>query len=311
VRLPLFSLGVTLFLAGFQAIGAVSLPRKVLTLAILDQSGAVLRRSTPLGVVVGVSQDGEDWELCSAVHLASGRGFTAAHCFQELTEGWRYYVVFNSRRGKRVTVPITSFLYRGDPTSDIAVFPVSRDVAITWATAGTEVERFSPSLPHRKVTIWSFTPVEQIPDLKSRFAGRTAMVLRPNRCLASQHRPSIELRNAQGAQNLPMLRKVDAAGHLFLDRCSYPVVDGNSGSLVTTGEELGRKVGILSLHGVDEHDFWEELGGTSLLQSGTHFFFHGIDDKVRELTPRSGEFSLSAATLLEPLRALRPALFIP
>lgn len=261
---------------------------------------------SPFGMLLAL-RGSDQMKQCSAVHLSPGKLLTAAHCV-ERDGGWRYIAIFFASDGRKSAVEMSRVLYLGGPAYDVAVLGFAESEAVRWAVAGPKIEDLGP---YRKdsagrsdinVILWSFTPIDAVPELKAKYPGRTGMVFRPNQCRASRERPGIEIVDGERSiASVGILPQFSSETHLFLDECRHRIVPGNSGSLITHNLNFRIKLGVLSFTSIDKRGVIESLARQYPDRPSIEFNYRGLDNLTRRMSTVVGDFSLGGAALLQSL----------
>jgi hypothetical protein len=255
--------------------------------------------SAPFGVLItragGIG-------MCTATHLGSGIGVTAAHCVHQ---GAEHYVIFYTKGGQKVAYPVLKFPYVGSGNNDIAAFQIGDDAAALWDAAGSELAGASQGA----VRIWSFTPLQHFPNLQNRSRGAYGMVFTPNRCTASHIRPRIEAWAGDPERKLAQIEFSNGSTeteHLFVDKCERPIVKGNSGSLVTSESGFQKKIGILHYTSARKSDITQYLRSKGVPDAGVRYAYTGVDNRAEKVLWDLEEYIVGTATLLDVIAKASP-----
>ncbi len=136
------------------------------------------------------------------------------------------------------------------------------------------------------------------------------MVFRPNHCSASRTIPHLEV-FSKGAS--PKERKkvyefhfrkngiTDEKLHVFLDQCDYPVIQGNSGSLISLAGQPKKKVGVLHLFVADKDKIWNDIEKNNQDKAELEYFYAGNDGRAKRFAWGFGEFLIASGSALESL----------
>jgi hypothetical protein len=202
----------------------------------------------PFGVLIHMASFGQG-TFCSVAHVSPGRVTTNAHCVSRSSAPHEYFVVFYNNRNWKRYERVTNFVYVGNQESDdVAVLQIDPDAARSWdtvsgATVNSSAEIGAPAPALHKATIWSFNPFkENHPALYQKYNG-SGMRFTPKHCDASRTRPSLTGISADGeGAETGRIRIVSGVSqekiHWFVDACDKRPVHGNSGSLITSVDDI-------------------------------------------------------------------------
>lgn len=234
----------------------------------------------PFGALLHVPLDGK-LGFCSASHVKAGVVVANAHCVDEDKDPNNYFVVFYNQRNWKRYERITSFDFVGNRDAlDIAVLRISPEAAEGWDTVegspvntSQEIEASPAAL--RKVTVWSFDPIEgNHPHLVDRYQG-PGMRFHPKHCDGSRTAPSLV--GVAGSKKVRIQsRASDSKMHWYVDNCDGRPVKGNSGSLITTTGRIHEILG--SFHWVVPYD--DKSDGQF-----SEFEYTGNNGELQHLTP--------------------------
>lgn len=294
---------------------------------LLDADGAkgpgrVLEAGiTPFGALVAWEPSGRVG-LCSVTHISPGVVLTAAHCIKTELGAQQHFVLFYGKDALRHQIALTSFRFIGTGTMDVAIATISGEDAKLWDAAGSELKSFDErelanAFKDQSVTLWSYTPLTNYPDLMRRYPDSAGMVFSPNRCRASRVMPKIEVMTEDpttqkatkvGEVHLVGSGKIDEKTNIFLDDCSGRIVTGNSGSLITSASAFSKKVGVLHLFVTDKDKLWKDLESLSRSRGKLNYYYRGNDDRPKPISWGYGDFWIGAGIILETLIKNNPRL---
>ena len=188
----------------------------------------------PFAALLEVS--GTNTNLCTATHIEEGLVVTAAHCVRRRIDlsASNYFLIFFDKNGKKQVHTISEFGYVGSETSDdIAYLKIAPTTSQHWHVWDGELDRTTesdigarpPELAN--VALWSFDPYG---------LGPTSLgaALNPRTCLASRTKPMITRESEKDVDHSAWDGvRFDESEHVFMDHCDRPVIQGNSGALIT------------------------------------------------------------------------------
>jgi hypothetical protein len=188
--------------------------------------------------------------LCTVTHFTRQQALVNAHCLEKDPSPENYYLVFYDSSGIHSYLAVRSFGYVGDTRSDdVAILNLDPQDSAGWDTLDATLTN-TDSLINRglgtgdiPVTVWTFDPLTDHPNLARNYGGRQGGVFRPKECTGFRTQPVIEMINlASNAVPYPPT-PVDPQKHIFLDRCSGLPMPGNSGSLITERQDITHAIG--------------------------------------------------------------------
>lgn len=212
-----------------------------------------ITQKSPFGVLIHMSTFGKG-RFCSLAHVSPGIVTTNAHCVEHDSHPENYFVVFYNQQNWKKFTRVSAFEYVGNSNGDdIAVLRIPKDASDAWDTIGgkavesqNEVSRLVPVL--HKVVVWSFNPFSgNHPELAEKYRG-PGMRFTPRHCNASRTEPritGITLDEAgEVADKTRILSRARAKMHWFVDKCDRRPVQGNSGSLITSAQNISEAMGV-------------------------------------------------------------------
>ncbi len=269
---------------------------------------------TPFAMMLGVtSLNGQlDFKFCTGTHLKGSYVVTAAHCVPTAADA-TFWVFFYTKEGKRQLFPIREFYFKGKGSDDIAMAKLPEEAVAMWDETNFRYNTFDkPADGHDvPITMWSYTPLPHFTDFQTKFQGRSGMVFRPNRCSASRLAPRVTQRDRRTKKvtaKIALQHDLKGKDHLFIDRCQYAIVPGNSGSLITHEKNFDYKLGVLDLTFGDHAAVWKQLTELGYTNDPTkELIYYSVDGKPEPFTYELGLFSLGAGTLFETIERRSPA----
>ena len=182
-----------------------------------------------------------------------------------------------------------------------------------WDDAEFRIYPFETAKPDPDIgiKIWSYSPINHFPQWEKKYPEKAGMVWSPNRCIASQNMPRIEGRHKilkRKTGSLVFGDKLNAKRHLFIDHCTNTIVQGNSGSLITHGNNFSFKLGVL--HSIlGNHDqVWKLINDRGWANNPqVEFFYIGAAGKAELIDSNTGLFTVGAGTLFEIIEKRMPA----
>ncbi len=270
---------------------------------------------SPLGIFVALTPKGSGQfsiAYCTATHLKGEFVALAAHCIPEAGP-ITTWLIFYAKDGKRQIVPVYQYIFKGEGHEDVAIARLHEEAIPMWDEADYRTYPFekSPDSPDIAVSLWSYSPLVHFPKFQKRYPGRAGMVYQPNRCVASQLLPRIEARHKRLKRKTGEMlfgAKFNAKKHLFIDKCKNKIVQGNSGSLITHGNNFNFKLGILHFVLGDHETVWKQMVENGMANDpNTDLFYFGVDGKSEKIDQHIGSYSLGAGTLFEVIEKRNPA----
>lgn len=268
---------------------------------------------SPFGALV--YWDGKtSFGLCSATHVSGDRLLTAAHCLSPSSDLSHYQAIFYDKQGKKQHASVLSAAFKGDEKIDIAVLTIDKKAAEGWEVVGGEVRRYdtrsiAAAVPEQEAVVaWSFTPINSVKNVHDRYPGQLGMVFRPNHCQASRTIPHLEVFSKSAKERKKIyefyFRKkgiTDEKLHVFLDQCVYPVIQGNSGSLISLAGQPKKKVGVLHLFVADKDKIWNDIEKNNQDRAELEYFYLGNDGRSKRFAWGFGEFLIASGSALVSL----------
>lgn len=273
--------------------------------------------ASPFGALVHWKGDTKI-NLCTATHTTSGYVLTAFHCLKPGSSPANYQVIFYDKTGKRRSAAVTGVSFSGDERRDAAILSIDPVAAKEWQVVGGRIRRYearsiASKVPDQEaVRAWSYTPLQSVPEVAAKYPQGMGMVFRPNRCIASRTVPHLEV----FSENLTTKRRskvyefyfrkegvTDESMHLFLDECEHKVVQGNSGSLISSQSDPQIKIGVLHLFVADKEKIWADIEKHKEDKSQLEYFYTGNDNHPKRFAWAFGEFLIASGMALEALGA--------
>ncbi len=202
---------------------------------------------SPVGVILAFLADGTV-SYCTATHIIPGRILTNAHCVESDSNPLDYYVLFYNNAGQQISTGVTQFRYVGSSQNyDFAILDIPTVAANQWATSGDQIGSIgginSPQPQTTQVTIWSFDPISNYPNVYAQYNQHAGMIFNPKTCLASRTIPHVVGYN-NGSGTPISSNQVNANYHIIMDNCNQDPIHGNSGSLITSASNYNIKFGV-------------------------------------------------------------------
>ncbi len=278
------------------------------------------QNKSPFGVFLALTpKDGSgvmEVNYCTATHLKGQHVLTATHCIPKNSRS-TLWIVFYSKEGKKQVYPIYEFFFKGAGEEDIAMVKLPEEAVPLWDDSDFQYKKFEKP-GHESdfsVTLWSYTPLIHFPQLQIKYPDSNGMVFRPNYCLASQSLPHIEVRDKKTRKKVGEINfaeKMETKSHLFIDKCKHPILQGNSGSLITHGKNFAYKLGVLHYVLGNHASIWPQLTANGLTTNPkTDLYYHGVDGKTEWLSQEVGSYDIGAGSLFEVIEKRSPAAMPP
>lgn len=204
----------------------------------------------PFGVLLKLPSVGKVG-ACSAAHVSRGVLVTNSHCVGGAVRsgvGSFHFVYYGKENTKRYG-SVEEFLYLGNGRrDDVALMKIDARSADDWDTIDSAVAKKSElagqrPAPSENVIVWGFDPVDSRVNLPSAESRKGGMRFSPRVCLASRTQPTLV--GLAGSDRTPIqISLTDEKVHFFLDECDRPLMQGNSGSLITSGDVFRRMWGV-------------------------------------------------------------------
>lgn len=271
---------------------------------------------SPFGIWVVITPDHQTKQIalgyCTATHLKGEHVALAAHCIPKNKDA-SVWLVFYGKDGKKQIFPVYDYFFKGEGGEDIAMAKLHPEAIALWDDADFRVFPFESAKPDPDigVQIWSYSPINHFPKWEAKYPEKAGMVWAPNRCIASQLMPRIEGRHKilkRKTGELVYGDHLNPKRHLFIDHCQHTIVQGNSGSLITHGNNFSYKLGVL--HSIlGNHDqVWKQIRDRGWAdEPQVEFFYIGAAGKPELIDSNQGLFSVGAGTLFEVIEKRAPS----